>query len=98
MMFDRESQERKRIRQSGVENRRRFRQRLRAKRPKVAGRAGLHRNLKRHALPLDIQRSIQAELPCAPIFTLDSDHSPFFSKPDELVNCLLSVAAQIDPK
>lgn len=51
-----------------------------------------------HALPLDIQRSMQAALPCAPVFTLDSDHWPFFSKPDELVNCLLSVAAQIDPQ
>lgn len=51
-----------------------------------------------HALPLDIQRSMQAALPCAPVFTLHSDHSPFFSKPDELVKCLLSVAAQVDRK
>lgn len=49
-----------------------------------------------HALPVDIQRSMQAALPCAPVFTLDSDHSPFFSKPDELVKCLLSVATQVD--
>lgn len=51
-----------------------------------------------HALPLDVQRSMQAALPCAPVFALDSDHSPFFSKPDELVKCLLSVAAQVDRK
>ena len=49
--------------------------------------------LRDHALPLDKQRSMQAALPCAPVFTLDSDHSPFFSKPDELVQCLLSLAA-----
>lgn len=49
-----------------------------------------------HALPLDLQRSMQAALPCAPVFTLDSDHSPFLSRPDELVECLLSVAAQVD--
>lgn len=51
--------------------------------------------LRDYALPLDMQRSMQAALPCAPVFTLDSDHSPFFSKPDELVQCLLSVAAQV---
>ncbi len=48
-----------------------------------------------HALPIEMQRSMQAALPCDPVFTLDSDHSPFFSKPDELVRCLLSVAAQV---
>lgn len=54
--------------------------------------------LRDHALPLDTQRAMQATLPCTPVFALDSDHSPFFSKPDELVRCLLSIAAQLGSK
>jgi pimeloyl-ACP methyl ester carboxylesterase len=46
-------------------------------------------------VPLDTQRAMQAALPCSPVFTLDSDHSPFFSKPHELAQCFLSVAAQV---
>jgi pimeloyl-ACP methyl ester carboxylesterase len=42
-------------------------------------------------LTLDFQRSMQAALPCDPVFTLDSAHSPFFSMPDELAECLLSL-------
>ncbi len=47
------------------------------------------------ALPLDRRRSMQAALPCAPVLTLDSDHSPFLSRPDELAKCPLSVVAQL---
>lgn len=36
------------------------------------------------------QRMINAS-PCQRVITMDSDHSPFFSAPDELVNHLLSV-------
>lgn len=43
-------------------------------------------------LSLNKQRSMQAALPCTPVFTLDADHSSFFSKPDELVKCLLAIA------
>jgi pimeloyl-ACP methyl ester carboxylesterase len=41
-----------------------------------------------NALPLELQRLMQAALPCAPVFTLDADHSPFYSAPDQLVDYL----------
>lgn len=47
-----------------------------------------------HAMPLEMQRSMQAALPCDPVFTLDSDHPPFFSNPEALVRCLLALAAK----
>jgi hypothetical protein len=31
---------------------------------------------------------MQARLPCDPVFTLDSDHSPFLSRPAELARLL----------
>jgi pimeloyl-ACP methyl ester carboxylesterase len=34
------------------------------------------------------QRQMQAALPCDPVFTLDSDHSPFLSHPQELARLL----------
>ncbi len=40
------------------------------------------------ALPLEFQRRFQSSLPCAPVITLSSDHSPFFSAPEELVVAL----------
>ena len=40
---------------------------------------------------LDAQRRMQARLPCAPVFTLDSDHSPFLSQPAELARILISI-------
>jgi len=49
--------------------------------------------LRDHALPLATQRSMQAALPCDPVFTLDSDHCPHFSAPEALVNCLLALTA-----
>jgi hypothetical protein len=45
------------------------------------------------ALPIATQRSIQAVLPCDPVFTLDTDHCPFFSKPELLMPYLLAQAA-----
>jgi pimeloyl-ACP methyl ester carboxylesterase len=44
------------------------------------------------AVPLPLQRSIQATVGFRRVFSLDTDHSPFFSAPDELVACLRSVA------
>lgn len=35
-----------------------------------------------------IQRKMIAELPCEKVYTLDTSHSPFFSKPKELVEIL----------
>ena len=37
---------------------------------------------------LPAQRRMQADLPCDPVFTLDSDHSPFLSHPEELARVL----------
>jgi pimeloyl-ACP methyl ester carboxylesterase len=44
------------------------------------------------AMTLVNQREMQAILPCAAVATLDSDHSPFYSAPDALVDALLEVA------
>jgi pimeloyl-ACP methyl ester carboxylesterase len=40
---------------------------------------------------LESQRRMQAALPCAPVFTLDSDHSPFLSQPEALARILISI-------
>ena len=45
------------------------------------------------AVPIDLQRAMQAALPCAPVITLDSDHSPFYSAPEALVDALETMAA-----
>lgn len=37
------------------------------------------------------QRRMQALLPCAPVFTLDTDHSPFLSQPEALARILISI-------
>ncbi|HUQ10305.1 MAG TPA: alpha/beta fold hydrolase [Steroidobacteraceae bacterium] len=39
-------------------------------------------------ISLTAQRRMQAALPCDPVFTLESDHSPFLSHPDELATLL----------
>ena len=41
------------------------------------------------AISLAMQREMQAALPCDPVFTLDSDHSPFYSAVPELAEALL---------
>ncbi len=42
-------------------------------------------------ISLESQRRMQAALPCAPVFTLDSDHSPFLSQPEALGRILISI-------
>jgi pimeloyl-ACP methyl ester carboxylesterase len=37
------------------------------------------------------QRRMRAALPCAPVFTLESDHSPFLSQPEALARILISI-------
>jgi pimeloyl-ACP methyl ester carboxylesterase len=44
------------------------------------------------ALSIALQRAMQAALPCDPVMTLPSDHSPFYSMPRELARALLSLA------
>lgn len=39
-------------------------------------------------ITLVAQRRMQAALPCEPVLTLDSDHSPFLSRPEELARML----------
>jgi pimeloyl-ACP methyl ester carboxylesterase len=46
-----------------------------------------------NAVPLELQRAMQAELPCDPVFTLETDHSPFYSAPELLVATLEKLAA-----
>ncbi len=47
-------------------------------------------------IPLAQQRAMQAELPCATVTTLESDHSPFLSMPDALAQALHTIAERID--
>ena len=44
------------------------------------------------AMTLRSQRRMQSALPCRETITLDTDHSPFLSRPDELTAALLQVA------
>ncbi|PFZ80662.1 alpha/beta hydrolase [Bacillus toyonensis] len=44
------------------------------------------------AIPIDFQRRMNTETPCSKIITLEADHSPFFSKATELVNCLRALS------
>jgi pimeloyl-ACP methyl ester carboxylesterase len=44
------------------------------------------------ALPLALQRKFQTALPCNPVVTLDSDHSPFLCMPAQLAAHLDSIA------
>jgi hypothetical protein len=40
--------------------------------------------LQDRTVTLAAQRRMQADLPCAPVLAIDSDHSAFLSRPDEL--------------
>lgn len=44
------------------------------------------------AITIADQRRMQAILPCVSVITLDTDHSPFLSAPNELANALISIA------
>ncbi len=44
--------------------------------------------LQDRTVTLTAQRRMQAALPCDPVLTLDSDHSPFLSHPEELARLL----------
>ena len=47
--------------------------------------------LRDRAITIKAQRAMQASLPCAKTFTIDTDHSPFFSRPDELAGILATL-------
>lgn len=44
--------------------------------------------LRDRAIPIGLQRRMQANWPCQQVRALDTDHSPFFSRPDELAALL----------
>jgi pimeloyl-ACP methyl ester carboxylesterase len=44
------------------------------------------------AIPIAMQRAMIAAQPCEKVFTLDTDHSPFYSTPEELAGQLLELA------
>jgi pimeloyl-ACP methyl ester carboxylesterase len=44
-------------------------------------------------MPLALQRRLHAALPCDPVVTIDSDHSPFLWKPAEVADHLDQIAA-----
>jgi pimeloyl-ACP methyl ester carboxylesterase len=46
--------------------------------------------LRDKALSPSIQEKLYMALPCEKVIFLDTSHSPFFSAPEELANCLLS--------
>lgn len=46
--------------------------------------------LQDRTIPISSQRKMQALVPGAKVVTLDADHSPFFSRPRELADALLS--------
>jgi pimeloyl-ACP methyl ester carboxylesterase len=48
--------------------------------------------LEDRAIPIEDQRSMQAMLPCASVTTLNADHSPFFSTPQDLADALIAIA------
>jgi pimeloyl-ACP methyl ester carboxylesterase len=46
------------------------------------------------ALPIGLQRAMQAALPCDPVVTMDSDHSPFLCEPRALAAHLADIASK----
>jgi pimeloyl-ACP methyl ester carboxylesterase len=44
-----------------------------------------------NVITLPAQRRMQEALPCDPVVTLDSDHSPFLSQPESLARMLISI-------
>lgn len=53
--------------------------------------------LQDHCLTIGYQRAMQAAQPCGEVHTLDSDHSPMYSHPDELTGILLKIADKYGP-
>lgn len=49
--------------------------------------------LQDRAIPIAMQRAMIAGQPCEKVFAIDTDHSPFYSAPDELAAHLLTLSA-----
>jgi pimeloyl-ACP methyl ester carboxylesterase len=43
-------------------------------------------------VPIELQRAMQKDMPCHPVFTLDADHCAFYSDPEGVAQALLSIA------
>jgi pimeloyl-ACP methyl ester carboxylesterase len=48
--------------------------------------------LRDRAIPIAMQRAMIAAQPCDTVLSIDTDHSPFFSAPDELAGHLLALS------
>ena len=46
------------------------------------------------AVPIELQRAMQAALPCDPVVTMDSDHSPFLCEPRALAAHLAEIGSR----
>lgn len=46
-----------------------------------------------NAMPIEFQRSLQAALPCDPVFSMETGHSPFVQSPRDFVAHLIEAAA-----
>ena len=51
--------------------------------------------LQDRTIPIADQRRMQAMQPCASVTSLDADHSPFLSAPEELASALLAIASGV---
>jgi pimeloyl-ACP methyl ester carboxylesterase len=51
--------------------------------------------LRDNAIPVELQRMMQATLPCQSVLTVDTDHFPMHSAPESLVACLTSLARSV---
>ncbi len=47
--------------------------------------------LRDRAITPDVQKKMYTALPCSQVISIDTDHSPFFSRPGELVSHLLAM-------
>jgi pimeloyl-ACP methyl ester carboxylesterase len=48
--------------------------------------------LQDRVIPIDLQRKMVSKMPCQAVFTMDTDHSPFYSVPDLLAVNLIKAA------
>ena len=48
-------------------------------------------------IPVSVQRRMHSAIPCKRVYTIDTDHAPFFSAPAELSSILLEIAEAESP-
>ncbi len=51
--------------------------------------------LRDRVVPISLQRTMRADIPFAGVYSLDTDHSPFFSKAEELTTILHGIAERV---